>query len=140
MIPLLALGPHIFEVLPLTLQKISERTQINWPANARFGSTSARQFTGLGEDTLTIEGLLFNEEFGGYEQYLALKLTARAGEPVDLVGWGGSGAYGLIIGAVCILEVGAAHEVIGADGIGRKIAFNVECGALGDEAGGGLFG
>jgi phage protein U len=140
MTPLLAIGPHIFEIFPLNLQKIEEETNVNWPAVERFGTGPARQFTGQGETTFKIEGLCFNEEFGGYTEYLALKATAAAGQPLDIVGWGAGAAYGLVIGPACILKVSATHEAIGPDGIGRKITFHVECGAFGESFGGGLFG
>jgi hypothetical protein len=139
MIPLLALGPNIFQTLPMTLQRLEETTRYNWPAVERFGAGPARQWTGPGDGTLKIEGLIFNEEFGGYERYLALKATAARGEPMDLVGWGAGAAFAFVLGPVCVLEVSATHEHIGADGIGRKITFNVEVGRFGGSAGGGLF-
>lgn len=137
--PLLAIGPHVFEIFPLNLQKIEEELKINWPAIARFGVAPARQFTGLGESSMKIEGLCFNEEFGGIENYRALQVTARAGRPVDIIGWGAGASYAAVLGAACILGVGGAHEMLGPDGIGRKLTFTIELGAFGDGAGGGLF-
>ena len=137
--PLLALGPHIFEIFPLNLQKIEEETNANWPEIQRFGVGPARQFTGPGTSTLKIEGLCFNEEFGGYEDYLALKVTQRSGIPVDILGWGTGSGYALVMGLACILKVGATHESLGPDGIGRKMTFSVELGAFGDGFSGGLF-
>jgi uncharacterized protein len=138
-IPLLALGPHVFELLPLTLQRIEEETTANWPAIERFGAGPARQFTGPGDAAMKIEGLFFNEEFGGYGEYLALKATQQLGEPVDLVGWGAGAAYAFVMGAVVILKVSATHEHIGMDGIGRKTAFSVDVAKFGGSGGGGLF-
>jgi uncharacterized protein len=138
---LLALGPHIFEILPMTLQKIEGENTANWPVVQRFGMGPARQFTGPGDATRKIEGLIFNEEFGGYEDYLALIATQRAGVPVEMVGWGAGAAYAMIMGPVCILKVSDTHEFIGPDGIGRKITFGIEVARFGGETafGGGLF-
>jgi phage protein U len=89
---------------------------------------------------MTIEGLCFNEEFGGYAEYLALKATQALGEPVDVVGWGAAAGFASVLGTCVILKVGASHEHIGPDGIGRKITFTVELAKLGGGgAGGGLF-
>lgn len=139
MIPLLALGPHIFEILPMNLQKLEEKTKANWPAVQRFGVGPARQFTGMGEGEIKIEGLIFNEEFGGYGDYLALKDSQKAGLPLDLIGWGAGAAFATIFGPVCILEISATHEHIGRDGLGRKLTFNVECAPFGEGGAGGLF-
>lgn len=139
MLPLIALGPHIFQLLPLSLQRLEEETEANWPVVQRFGMGPARQFTGPGDGTLKIEGLIFNEEFGGFSQYMALKKTQAAGRPVPLLGWGEAGAYAMVLGPVCILKVSATHEAIGPGGIGRKITFNVEVARFGGGAGGGLF-
>lgn len=139
MIPILAIGPHIFEILPLSLQQIEEKTLANWPVIGRFGQGGARQFVGLGEDEFEVSGLYFNEEFGGHEDYLALKQTQRLGQPVDLLGWAAGGAAANVFGAVVILEVGNKHSRIGASGIGRRAEFSVKLGVFGDDAGGGLF-
>ncbi|WP_276200549.1 phage tail protein [Chelatococcus sp. XZ-Ab1] len=139
-IPLLALGPHVFASLPLSLQRLRERTVANWPAVGRFGVGPARQFTGRGEDEFEIEGLYFHQEFGGHEEYLALKATQSAGQPVDLLGWAAGGAAASVFGTVVILEVGAEHEWIGDNGIGRKVGFDVRIAPLGgDPRFGGLF-
>jgi phage protein U len=137
---LLALGPYIFRILPLTLQKIEEETTANHPALQRFGSGPARQFTGPGESTLKIEGLWFNEEFGGQGDYLALKGIQAAGRPVITMGWGAGATFAMVLGRMVILRVSAQHEAIGPDGIGRKITFGIELASYGEDGGGGFFG
>jgi phage protein U len=137
---LMALGPYVFRILPLNLQRIEEETGANWPVVQRFGSGPARQYTGPGDRLLKIEGLYFNEEFGGQGDYLALKAIQAAGEPIIVMGWGAGASFALVLGRMCILKVSAQHEAIGPDGIGRKVTFNVELATFGSDAGGGLFG
>lgn len=139
MTALLALGPYIFEILPLNLQTIEEETAANWPEAQRFGVGPARQYTGPGEATMKIEGLCFNEEFGGYRDYLELKDLQAQGDPVDVVGWGEGAFYADVLGPMCILKIGARHERLGPDGIGRKITFSVELAAFGGGGAGGLW-
>lgn len=139
-IPVLAIGPHIFATLPLSLQKIEEKTVANWPAVNRFGVGPARQFTGRGEDEISIEGLYFDHEWGGHADYMALKATQAAGQPVELIGWAAGGLAASVFGTVVILEVGATHEHIDFSGIGRKVSFTVKLAPFGGEnAFGGLF-
>ena len=130
--PILAIGPHIFAALPLSLQKIQERTKMNWPAIKRFGVGPARQNTGRDEDEFTVEGLYFDQEWGGHAEYLALKATQRAGMPVELLG-AAAGGGAAVFGTVVILEVGAEHEFIGVSGIGRKTGFDVKLAPFGGE-------
>ena len=140
LVPILAIGPHIFAALPLSIQTIKETTKVNWPAVNRFGVGPARQFTGRGEDELEIEGLYFHHEFGGHGEYLALKSTQGLGKPVEVIGWSVAGAAASVFGTCVILEVGATHKHIAEDGIGVKVEFNVKLAPFGgDAAFGGLF-
>jgi phage protein U len=136
---LLALGPYIFRIAPLTLQKIEREVTVSHPEIQRFGAAPARQFTSPGSGKMKIEGLYFDGEFGGHEDWLALAALARSGAVVDVIGWGSGAAFGSVIGAMVILTISDAHEMIGPDGIGRKTAFSIELGSAGGGASGGLF-
>jgi phage protein U len=141
MTAILAIGPHVFEILPLSLQKISEVTKMNWPATKRFGVGPARQLTGRDEDSFDIEGVYYDHEFGGHAEYLALKATQSAGEPVELLGRAAEGEAASVFGTVVILEVGAEHSYIHTSGIGRKTEFSVKLAPFGGDGSpfGGLF-
>lgn len=130
--PILAIGPHVFTALPLSLQRIQERSKMRWPAINRFGVGPARQNTGRDEDEFTVEGLYFDDEWGGHDEYLALKATQRAGQPVELLGAAAGGGAD-VFGSVVILEVGATHSVIRPSGIGAKVEFDVKLAPFGGE-------
>lgn len=139
-VPILAIGPHIFAALPLSIQSIEETTKAAWPATNRFGVGPARQFVGRGEDSFEIKGLYFHAEFGGHGDYLELKATQSAGKPVELLGWSVAGAAATIFGTVVILEVSATHKKITDAGIGAVVEFSVKMAPFGGEASfGGLF-
>lgn len=139
-VPILAIGPHIFATLPLSLQSIEETTKASWPAQNRFGVGPARQFVGRGEDSFEVKGLYFDEEFGGHAEYLALKATQATGRPVELLGWSVAGAAAAVFGTVVILEVSATHKRIRPSGIGTSVEFSVKMAPFGgDGAFGGLF-
>lgn len=127
MTPLLALGPHIFEIAPLNYQEISRDTEAKWPAINRFGSRPGRQFTGYGEDTIVISGLLFPDELGGREEFEAIRLTQKAAKPILMMGWSSAvKTAAQLFGRVVILRVGDTQSAIGRHGMGRKVSFDIE--------------
>jgi len=137
---LLRLGPHTFSILPLNYQQLERETVAKWPSVPRFGGMAARQFTGLGDNSTTISGLIFPEEFGGRSQYEAMRITQSLGMPVMMAGLGAAGMI-KIFGLVVILSIGDTQTYIGVDGQGRMLEFSVELAPYGGEIGGlgGLF-
>lgn len=136
-----ALGPNIFSILPVSLQKLTRDTKSNWAAIARFGGDVARQFTGHGEHSIKLEGLVFNSHFGGFEQYEGLRATQLAAQPVPLIGMS-AGLVGIVYGLVVILNVSDTQEYLDREtGVGKKLAFGCEVAPFGGEGPlGGLFG
>jgi phage protein U len=127
MTPLLALGPHIFEVAPLNYQEIIRETEAKWPAIARFGGRPGRQFTGFGEDVITISGLLFPDELGGRREFEAIRATQKAARPVLMMGWSPEiTTAAQLLGRVVILHVGDTQSAIGRHGMGRRVSFDIE--------------
>ncbi len=125
MAPLLALGPHIFQTTELNFQELKRSTEAKWPAIARFGGYPGRQFTGFGDDSIEISGLLFPDEFNDREQFEALRATQRGKRPVTLMGWAvGSGAAE-VFGRVVILKVDDTQSRINWRGAGRRIEYSV---------------
>ncbi len=129
--PLLALGPHVFEIAPLNFQAIDRETTVKWPAISRFGGRPGRQMTGYGEDPIRISGLLFPEELGGREELEAVRQTQRAARPVVMAGWSGSGTAARIYGLVVIIAVRDQQTAINRDGFGRRIGYDIEVAPIG---------
>lgn len=136
-----ALGPNVFSCLPVTLEKLTRETKSNWAAIARFGGDVARQFTGHGEHSIKLEGLVYNSHFGGFDQYEGLRATQLAAQPVPLIGMS-AGLVGTVYGLVVILSVSDTQEYLDRDtGIGKKLVFTCEVAPYGGEGPlGGLFG
>lgn len=139
--PLLALGPHVFEVLPVTLQKIEREVNLNWPGISRFGGPVARQATGEGEHSVKLNGLLFPAAFGGWASYNGIIATALEQEPLMMMGFGVD-MLAEVLGLVVITKVHDTQDYLGPDGVGQQVTFDVEVAPFGDEGpyGGGLFG
>ena len=142
MTPLLSLGPHIFEIAPLNFQEITRLTEAKWPTVPRFGQAPGRQFTGFGEDPITISGLLYPEELGGRQELEAVRLTQRAARPVIMMGWSSLiTTAALVYGRVVILNVEDEQTSINRQGHGRRIEFSIEVAPVSGEGRPvGLFG
>jgi len=128
---LLALGPHIFSIAPLSFQALDRETTVKWAAISRFAGRPGRQMTGYGEDPILISGLLFPEELGGREELEALRATQRSAVPVTMAGWAGSGTAANIYGLVVILAIRDQQTSINRDGHGRRISYEIEVAPLG---------
>lgn len=122
--PLLALGPHVFEIAPLNYQRFERRSEVLFPTVPRFGQRPNRQHTGYGEDPVRIEGLLYPDEFGGRAEFDALRATQEAARAVLLMGWAGPTSARLF-GRVVILSIDDRQSSINAAGQGRKLAFDI---------------
>jgi phage protein U len=132
MTALLALGYHVFEIEPLNYNKLQQQVDFRWATLGRLGTEPARQFIGPGNKSITINGLLFPNEFGGYEKYRAIEFTAHASKAVMLVG--GSGH---VFGRVAITKVSETQNHIGLAGQPAMVKFNVTVERYGG-AGGGM--
>lgn len=133
--PLLALGPHKFEIAPMSFQQLEDETVANWQAISRFGGRPGFQMTGFGEDPITISGLLYPEELGGREELDAIRETQKQGKPVLMIGWAGDERVAArVYGRVGIRRVQRTQTNINASGLGRKIAYSITVVPLPDGA------
>lgn len=140
--PLLALGFHIFQISALNYQALERVTEAKWPSIARFGNYPGRQFTGFGENSITITGLLFPHEFNDREQFEAIRDTQAAKQPVTLIGWAlGTGTAAQVFGRVVILKIEDSQSRIDRSGQGRRIEYTITLAPFhGDGKPIGLFG
>jgi phage protein U len=140
--PLLALGPHVFEIAPLNFREIERRTEARWPAIPRFGGRPGRQFAGYGEDPIEISGTLYPHELGGRDELEAVRATQAAARPVVMLGWDSAGGFrARVFGRVVILSVRDRQTAIDGYGLGRRLAYQIEVApAGGDGRPVGLFG
>lgn len=123
--PLLLLGRVTFDILPLNFQELERETVAKWASIPRFGQRAARQFTGLGDDETTINGLIFPEEFGGRARYEVIRVEQAAGRPVMMMGLA-SATRVRSFGQVVILSVSDTQSHIAPNGQGRVLKFSVK--------------
>lgn len=115
----------IYGMLPFMRQTLPYNQLIhdsgwNWASNSRVGRRAAAQFTGKGNDKITLSGELRPEITGGPVKALAFQLLADEGRAWPLIGGDGT-IYGMYV----IESFKTTHSDFYADGSARVIAFNL---------------
>jgi phage protein U len=124
---LLGLGDYKFSISTAAYDSLSRSTSWRWPSQERAGRTPARQFTGKGDDTITLTGVIFAEQ-GGVGQVEALRKLADTGEPQILVD-----QLGYIRGKWCIETITETQSSFFSDGVARKQEFSIQMSAYGED-------
>lgn len=103
---LLRLGEFKFAVDTAAYQELTRASEYRWPAQERLWNRSAVQFTGIGDDVITLTGKVLPIWRGGLRQIDRLRemgeapATAVAPEPLPLVT-----GYGEFLGEWVITRV-----------------------------------
>lgn len=128
---LLTVGAVALQVSASAYDSLRRQTRYRWPALERLARRPIRQFTGPGDDQITLEGVIFPGDAGDAAAPAALRRLAAAGEPV-LVSTG----YGDVLGRWAIVSVEEEQTRPHADGAPRRIGWTLVLGhAGGDETG-----
>lgn len=131
---MLTLGLFVFQLQTLPYQSLQQSLDYRWPSNNRIGQRGAYQFLGIGEDKITLSGVLLPEITGGALSMLALKTMAELGKAWPLIG--GDGA---IYGMYVVASMTQTQSVFFADGSARRIEFSITLTRV-DESLGAMFG
>lgn len=117
---MMQLGLFPFSINTAAYQELTRSSNFRWPAQDLFGKTPTRQFTGPGEDSMTLQGVIYPEFRGGHAQLDALRLLAKNGEPMILVT-----GLGEVLGRWVIEKIDEQQSVFAKFGIPRKQGFTV---------------
>ncbi|RSV12300.1 oxidoreductase [Sphingomonas sp. ABOLF] len=118
---LMALGMFPFDLPLLAYDELQRRTDWRHARNPRVGARDATQFTGPGDDTITLSGTAYAELCDGRASLDELRRMADAGEARSLV----DGA-GYIYGAFVITALDEKHKAILPDGTPLRIDFSLD--------------
>ncbi len=117
---MMCLGQFVFSLHTLAYQEFKRQTQWKHPSTSRVGASDAHQFTGKGDDKITLSGW-FAPEFNGSPLALnILRAMGDTGRPFVLVEGTGR-IYGQWI--ITDLEEGKTH--FDANGNARRIDFTL---------------
>lgn len=117
---MLTLGLFVFQLQTLPYQSLQQSLDYRWPSNSRVGQRPTYQFLGIGEDKVTLSGVLLPEITGGALSLLTLKTMAEQGKAWPLIG--GDGA---IYGMYVVASMTQTQSVFFADGSARRIEFSM---------------
>lgn len=125
---MMCLGLFVFSLSTLAYQDFQRQTSWKHPSTARVGARDVFQFTGKGDDTITLSGW-FAPEFKGTSLSLsALRLMADTGKPWILVE-----GTGHIYGYWIIESISENRTIIEGNGAGRRIEFSLSLKCTNDD-------
>ncbi|CAH5893800.1 phage tail protein [Enterobacter hormaechei] len=117
---MLALGMFVFMRQTLPYQTLQRDAEYRWPSNSRVGKRDAFQFLGVGEEKITLAGVLYPEVTGGRMTMTTIRLMAEEGRAWPLLD-----GTGMIYGMYVINNVSDTGSVFFSDGTARKIDFTL---------------
>ena len=117
---MLSLGGFQFSLSTAVYQELSRSAAFRWASSERIGQHAAKQFTGPGEDTISLPGIIYPEFRGGRKQINNLRALAGQGKPLLLV----SGA-GEMLGRWVIDKIDEKQNIFTDSGVARRQEFTV---------------
>lgn len=118
---LAALGLFVFEMASFPFSEFSRKQAWEHARSERFGTRAASQYTGPGNDGVTLGGAIVPEATGSYGAIATLRAMADEGDGYPLVD--GSGA---VLGVFVIVSLSEARKHLLVDGTPRMIDFSIE--------------
>jgi phage protein U len=117
---MMILGEYAFGLNTAAFQELNRDTQWRWGSQDVFDALPALQFTGWGEDTITLPGVIFPEYWGGTGQLDELRALGDTGEPQILIDGRGN-----VLGEWVITSVSERQSIFGPAGAARRQEFTV---------------
>lgn len=116
----LALGTFVFGMDTLPYQQLQRSLSWRHPTTDRVGARAARQFLGVGDESVRIQGVLAPEVAGDVVSLAVLEQMANDGDPYPLVN--GAGA---VLGVFVITAMDQTGTYFYPDGSPRRIEFSL---------------
>lgn len=118
---MMTLGFFVFSRLTAPYQTSQHDVTWRHPTNSRVGARPASQFLGVGDETLTLSGVLLPEITGGEITLEPLRMMADAGKAYPLIE-----GRGTVSGFFVIEKISTGRSEFFADGAARRIEFTIE--------------
>jgi len=125
---LASLGLFVFELKSAPFTQMQRQSKWKHPSNSRVGNTPAYQFTGKGEETITLTGSLYPLITGGPVNLDLLRLMADTGKAWILIE-----GTGRILGLWIIDALDETKSEYFNDGAAKKIDFSLSLKRVDDD-------
>lgn len=119
-VPMLRLGNFNFALNMAVFQEMERDAEYRWASQDRFGQLPALQYTGPGEETITLPGVIYPEWRGSANAMGMLRELAAQGQPQMVID-----AQGHLYGRWVITNVRETRSTFAAFALPRKIEFSV---------------
>ncbi|MEX5340458.1 phage tail protein [Pseudomonas sp. I2] len=120
--------PYYFNLDTAAFDELRRQASFRWAGQERLRRTVAQQAVSLGEEKITLKGVIFPGYKGGIGQLNTLRSIGRSLQPLNLVT-----GYGEVLGDWCLLSVEEEQSNLLAGGIPRKQAFSLEFVSYGND-------
>ena len=118
---MMSLGLFVFSLQTASYQELQRVTNWRHPSNSRVGDSPAYQFTGKGEDVITLKGTIAHELTGNRTPLELVRQMANTGKAYTLIE-----GTGKIYGLVVIDDLDETRSVLFRDGAARKTEFTLK--------------
>jgi phage protein U len=118
---LMALGLFVFSIPTLAHDELSRKASYRHVSTPRMGARDATQFTGVGDETVSISGSAFTEMSDAEASIAQLRAMAEPGAAWSLVD-----GTGTVWGSFVILTVDEKRRALWPNGKPRQIDFALE--------------
>jgi hypothetical protein len=125
---MLRLGEYSFSLDTAAYERLERAVQYTWPSQPRIGQRPGRQFTGIGEESIDLPGVIYPQFRGTLNEMKTLRAMAEEGEPKLLVDGRGN-----VWGKYCIEEIKETQSVLFSDGVPREVRFQVKLARYGED-------
>ncbi len=126
---LMSLGQFIFKTSTLAFQEIQRQRSWSYAENAVAYGRPKKQFTGAGEDSITLPGLIY-EEYGFGTRFALDELASMADTGQGFVLMDGSG---YLYGVYVINSIDETKSVLMDNGVPRKVDYTLKLSRTDDE-------
>ena len=118
---MMSLGQFVFSLSTLAYQELQRRTSWKHASTSRVGGRNARQFTGPGDDTITLTGWFAPDQgIGKLSSLTELRTMADEGDAYALVD-----GTGTVYGAFVIEGLDEGQSLHQKDGTLRRVEFTL---------------
>ena len=118
---MMSLGQFVFSLSTLAYQELQRRTSWKHASTSRVGGRNARQYTGQGDDTITLTGWFAPDQgIGKLASLTELRTMADEGDAYALVD-----GTGTVYGAFVIEGLDEGQSLHQKDGTPRRVEFTL---------------
>lgn len=113
-------GEFIFNINTAPYQNMARNRGFRFEKTERFNARSAYQFTGIGDDTINLSGVVYGGQIGSYQSFDEIDQSGKKGESETLIDGDGN-----IIGEYVLISFETTSTEFFDNGTPRKVEFTM---------------